>query len=255
MTKRYTGVNGLDDGSTEAPAPCAEDGGETRELAAVAGVVRAVREARDGMRGARDQMANGVRVLQGVGERVDASADRLEALEKAMEVAVHDLRAACRETPQRCARAIREEVRVSLSEPAEAARAAWELAEAAEREADGTMLEAISRLDEASKGAVKRIMDDVEVACANVHACSLARYGVLAACAIAAIACLWLAVSTYAPFSEYKTGTNLDEANLTIALQNAELEAYRSSGVTLSDEKSAELEQQLEEIQRTYDES
>lgn len=190
MPSVYTGVTGLD--SADGPSRPAEgDGREARELAAVTGVARALREVSGEMHGARDQMANGVRVLQRSGDRLDDAGDRLERAAEAMETAARDVQAVSAEVPGACARVIREEVVSSLSAPAEMAREAWERAEEIERRSDTKATAAVERLDQMAKEVAKQIRDEVNSACGRIHISILTHYAVQIACALVAIFCAW----------------------------------------------------------------
>lgn len=190
MPDRYTGVNGLDDTSGRV-TPTAEDRGDDKELAAVAGVARALREVRDEVGGARCQMANGVRVLQRAAASVDGAVDQARRSTDETRNAAAFLMQACGELPRVCAKEMREEVRASLTEPAEVARDAWKRASQAEAEARESMEAAAARFDKAVSAAIKRIDDSIGDACGRVLVSSLVHYGVQVVTAVAALFAVW----------------------------------------------------------------
>lgn len=248
MPSRYTGVSGLDASLDATVARQAGGSRDASELAAVTGVAGALREMSGEVRDARNQMGNGIRIIQVIGERVGTSAERLDA-------AVQAIVDAGSELPGACARAVRDEVRASLSRPSEAARAAWDRAERAERGALDMASAAASRLDGSAKEASRRVAEEVDRACRRIYVSSLAHYAVLVACALVAVVCAWTAWGVARPLETYRTATSLDEANLTIDLQNAELEAYRGAGAELDKEQRAALEEEFAEIRSDFEAS
>lgn len=142
----------------------------------------------------------------------------------------------------------------------------------------GAIRDQDSAMAEAARGASAAIVDAADRAVARVNAASAAatsaidkskidvpkvmgemRRQYLAKLLVVPIAVavmvLYLTVLTWRvwPVVSGSTMTDLDVANLRIEQLSAELEAYRSTGVTLGDEQQGELDERLVELQEAYD--
>lgn len=205
------------------------------------GVRALMRECGEQRAAARDATESALRDIEGLRDEVGALCG--DATDRALEVG------------ERIARRhfswMSDAIREQDLAMAEGARAA---AESVERAADRAAAR-VGAASSAATSAIDRSKIDAGKVMGEMRRQYLSKLVVVPAAVVVMVVYLTVLTWRVWPALSGRTMTDLDAANLRIEQLSAELDAYKSTGAALGDERQAALDERLRELQDAYDAS